>query len=189
MIRFLKALTPKSALMLVAVSYLVGMFALKLQHAHEIRQQLTGQWSELAMRVVAAERLDTGRKAFVRSLKDDERLHGRGSPDDLVRGLRTAITQALPGVSLDIAADQPQPLLSTTGAALLPVTAVLRIDDETLPDTLRIIEELRPGFVITRLFARRNEPRRALPPGTASQLELTLSGMLLIEAASGAVRK
>lgn len=189
MIRLLKVITPQGALLLITVSYLVGIFAVKLHHAHETRRQLLVQWSEVSERVTATGRLDAGRKDFVRSLRDEERLHGKASPDDLVRSLRAAFTQALPGVSLDITLDQSQPMLSTAGAALLPVTVVLRIDDETLPETLGIIEGLRPGIIITRLFARRHEPRRALPPGAPPQLELTLSGTVLVEAAPTGVRK
>jgi hypothetical protein len=182
-------LTPRFMMILLAGFYLLSVFWLKLDRAGASHDRLRDQLAQLSIRLNDASYLDAGRKTFGNGLREQEHVHAKAPAEEVIRALRTVITQALPGVQSDVVAEPGQPLATSTGLSLLPITLTLRIADETLIETTRIVEALRPGVIITRLYARKVEARRPGPPGAIPQLDVTVSGYALIDTAVPGAKK
>lgn len=180
---------PLAAAILIAGVYILSVFWLKLDRIAANREQLTGQFSQLSSHLNTAHAADASRKILSNTLKEQQRIHPRAPAEDVARVLRTALAQALPGIQQEVATGPGNPIAASAGLSLLPVTITLRIGDETLLDTVRAVEALRPGLVVARLHARKSDTRRAGPPGAMPQLDVTISGHALIDVAAPGAKK
>lgn len=179
---------PLALIFLMAGCYIASVVWLKLERSHSRQKEILEQRQQISERLALARNMDSSLRKFAVDLQDQKRLHPTAPVDDLVRSLRTAMVQALPGVLSEIANPTTPVLATSAGFSLVPVSVALRIEDDTLIATLAIVEGLRPGFAITRLHARKSDTRRVGQPGNKPQLDVAISGQVLITANAGAKR-
>ncbi|MCZ8182429.1 MAG: hypothetical protein O9322_05620 [Beijerinckiaceae bacterium] len=176
-----RAMLPVALGVLVAC-HVGGVLWLKLDRASGKIAEHSEQLAQIGARLDEAQRAHSARAAYVARLRQEGQLFPAASAEDTINSLRRAITQALPGIAFEVGTQPGPPTRTSAGLSLLPVTISSRIPDETLIDTIRLIEGLRPRLMLTRVFARPAEARRTGPATPTPMADVTLSGYIMVAA-------
>lgn len=169
-----------TTLVVIAACHVGGIFWLKMDRVLVKIAERSEQLLQIEERLDQAQRIQAARVVDVARLRKEGLLFPGSSADNTIRSLRQSITQALPGIAFELGTQSSAPMRTSAELSLLPVTLSARVPDERLIDTISLLEGLRPGLVLTRVFARAAEARRVGQGAPVPMAEVTLSGYIMI---------
>jgi hypothetical protein len=171
------------ALLLIVAVHLSGMFALKAWRGQERVDEARGQAERIAQRLLDEVQVHANRQAVAILLDQAGETHPQMSRDEALRKLQEALALALPEARVETTFDAVNPGSASTsvGLTILPVSIRLIVPDTAVPESVRSIEEIRPGITITRVHIRQADNRRRGPIAPTPLAEITIQAALLVK--------